>query len=221
MTTMTPIRSAAGATAWAGLRAVLVLTVILGLAYPLAITGVAQALFPARANGSIVTADGRPVGSALLGQDFLAADGTPLRQYFQPRPSVAGADGYDPRASGGSNLGPNSQQLAAQIERRRARVAAFDGVPPSAVPPDAVTASGSGLDPDISIAYASIQVDRVAAARGVSPAAVRALLSRATRPRALGFLGEPAVDVLALNLALDHAFPDGAGGGHGGGQSGP
>jgi K+-transporting ATPase ATPase C chain len=214
---MVSIRSVVGATVWAGLRTVLVLTAILGLAYPLAITGVAQALFPAAANGSIVTAAGRPVGSALIGQDFLSADGKPLRQYFQPRPSAAGADGYDPRASGGSNLGPDNPQLAAQIEARRAQVAAFNGVPGAEVPPDAVTASGSGLDPDISVAYALIQVNRVAAARNASPAVVRELVGQQTQQRTLGLLGEPVVNVLALNIALDRTLPTRPDGG----QSGP
>jgi K+-transporting ATPase ATPase C chain len=186
----------------AGLRLLLLLTALLGLAYPLALTGVAQVAFPWQANGSLVTATGEhttdrsaAVGSALIGQRF---EGD---QWFHPRPSVAG-DGYDTLASGGSNLGPLNEDLAATIAERQAQVAADDGVDVSQVPPDAVTASFSGLDPDISPAYAAIQVDRVAAARGLDPAVVRALVAAHTSGRPLGVLGEPRVNVLALNIAL-------------------
>jgi K+-transporting ATPase ATPase C chain len=178
----------------AGLRVLLVLTVVVGLAYPLAMTGVGQLLFHARANGSLVHADGRAVGSALLGQDFTGP------QWFHPRPSTGG---YDALASGGSNLGPSSPQLAANIARARAAAAAADGVAAAKVPPDAVTASASGLDPDISPAYAYQQVDRVAHARGLPPAVVHRLVADHVTGRTLGFLGEPHVNVLALNLALD------------------
>jgi K+-transporting ATPase ATPase C chain len=143
------------------------------------------------------------VGSALLGQAFTDAAGNPLPRYFQPRPS---ASGYDGRASGGSNLAPDSPQLARLVEQRRAAVAAFDGVLPAAVPADAVTASASGLDPGISPAYAAIQVDRVAAARGIAPADVRRLVAAATSGRDLGFIGAPWVDVLELNAALDQRY---------------
>ncbi|MFC8598900.1 potassium-transporting ATPase subunit KdpC [Isoptericola sp. NPDC057191] len=186
----------------AGLRVLLALTLLLGLGYPLAVTGAGQVLFGWQADGSLVTADGsrttdrsRAVGSALVGQQF-TGDG-----WFHPRPSAAG-DGYDTLASGGSNLGPESPELAATIIERRAQVAATEGVPAFDVPPDAVTASGSGLDPDISPAYAAIQVDRVAAARGLDPAQVRALVAEHTRGRTLGVLGDPRVDVLALNQAI-------------------
>ncbi|MGW8566562.1 potassium-transporting ATPase subunit KdpC [Isoptericola sp. NPDC055881] len=186
----------------AGLRVLLALTLLLGLGYPLAVTGAGQVLFGWQADGSLVTADGsrttdrsRAVGSALVGQQF-TGDG-----WFHPRPSAAG-DGYDTLASGGSNLGPESPELAATIIERRAQVAATEGVPASDVPPDAVTASGSGLDPDISPAYAAIQVARVAAARGLDPARVRALVAEHTRGRTLGVLGDPRVDVLALNQAI-------------------
>lgn len=186
----------------AAVRALLLATVVLGLAYPLVVTGLAQVLAPGRADGSLVEVDGVVVGSSLLGQAFTGTDGDPLPQYFQPRPS---ASEYDGAASGGSNLGPNSPQLTALVEERRAAVAAFNGVHPVDVPPDAVTASASGLDPDISPAYADIQVDRVAAARGLPAAEVAALVEQAGSGRDLGFIGEPHVDVLALNRALDQA----------------
>jgi K+-transporting ATPase ATPase C chain len=188
----------------AGLRAVLLATVVLGLAYPLLMTGFAQVAVPGRADGSLVTsADGTVVGSSLLGQGFVAADGSPLAEYFQSRSSAGDWDGA---ASGGSNLGPSSPELAEAVASRRAEVASFNGVPESQVPDDAVTTSASGLDPDISPAYAALQVDRVAAARGVSPADVEALVEQATHGRDLGFIGAPGVDVLELNLALDRTF---------------
>ena len=177
----------------AGLWVLLVLTVVLGIGYPLVMTGLAQAAFHDQANGSMVTADGHVVGSSLIGQDFAGP------QWFHPRPSAAG---YDGMASGGTNLGPSSPVLLRSVERARAHVAREDGVAPSQVPPDAVTSSGSGLDPDISPAYAAIQVARVARARGISVAAVRLLVHEHTQGRDLGFLGEPRVDVLELNLAL-------------------
>lgn len=186
----------------AGLRVLLVLTVLLGVAYPLAVTGVAQVALGWRADGSLVAADGShvrsasdAVGSALVGQSF---DGA---RWFQPRPSAAG-DGYDTLASGGSNLGPNNLDLVATIEERRALVASREGVDPSDVPPDAVTASASGLDPDISPAYARVQVARVARENGLPVADVAALVERSVVGRDLGFLGEPRVSVLRLNLAL-------------------
>ncbi|QHT56532.1 potassium-transporting ATPase subunit KdpC [Cellulomonas sp. H30R-01] len=186
----------------AGLRVLLVLTVLLGVAYPLAVTGVAQVALGWRADGSLVAADGShvraasdAVGSALVGQTF---DGP---RWFQPRPSVAG-DGYDTLASGGSNLGPNNPDLVAEIDARRAAVAEREGVDPAFVPPDAVTASGSGLDPDVSPAYARLQVARVARENGLPVADVAALVERSVVGRDLGFLGEPRVSVLRLNLAL-------------------
>ncbi|GCD21463.1 potassium-transporting ATPase KdpC subunit [Cellulomonas algicola] len=186
----------------AGLRVLLVLTVLLGVAYPLAVTGVAQVALGWRADGSLVAADGShvraasdAVGSALVGQSF---DGP---RWFQPRPSVAG-DGYDTLASGGSNLGPNNPDLVGEIDARRAAVAEREGVDPASVPPDAVTASGSGLDPDVSPAYARLQVARVARENGLPVADVAALVERSIVGRDLGFLGEPRVSVLRLNLAL-------------------
>ena len=188
-------------TVWVAVRLALILTIVLGIAYPLLITGIGQLALNSRANGSLVeTADGRVAGSALIGQNFTGADGAPLPEYFQPRPSAAD---YDALASGGSNLGPESPQLVAQIAERLAAVAAFNGVAESDVPPDAVTASGSGLDPDISPEYARIQVQRVADARGLQRAEVRTLVEQFTAGRDLGYIGEPRVNVLKLNLALD------------------
>jgi K+-transporting ATPase ATPase C chain len=188
----------------AAVRAMLVATVVLGLLYPLVITGIAQVIAPGRADGSLVQDGGQVVGSSLIGQSFTDADGDPLPQYFQSRPS---ASDYDGATSGGSNLGPNSPELADLIVQRRDDVAAFNGVPPDEVPPDAVTASGSGLDPGISPEYAALQVDRVAAARGVSAAEVEARVAEATAGRDLGFVGAPSVNVLELNLALDRTLP--------------
>jgi K+-transporting ATPase ATPase C chain len=285
-------------TASASLRLLLVLTVVLGVGYPLVVIGIAQLPgLRAHADDSLVRADGRVVGSALIGQAFSDAHGSPLPQYFQPRPSAAGA-GYDPTASGASNLGPESivdvlpdpkvdgdtgtPSLLTQVCSRSLAVGKFDGVSGArpyctaggvgavlavfwsgpgyqghavrvvsvnqecparpflsrydgvpvrcarfgasyargqlvpvrgdapahpAVPADAVTASGSGLDPDISPAYARIQETRVARARGVTVAQVSALVSRYTSGRDLGFLGEPTVNVLELDLALDRQYP--------------
>jgi len=178
----------------AGLRLLLLLTVVLGLAYPMAVFGVGR-LVPDRADGSMLTVDGSVVGSRLIGQAF---DGD---EWFLPRPSVAG-DGYDPLASGASNLGPENPDLLATVTERKQEVADREGVDPSAVPADAVTASGSGLDPDISPEYARLQVDRVARARGLDPDAVRQLVDDHVKGRDLGFLGEPRVNVLELNAAL-------------------
>jgi potassium-transporting ATPase KdpC subunit len=184
----------------AAVRFLVLATVVLGLLYPLAMTGLAQVIAPGRADGSLIRVDGDVVGSALIGQAFTDADGNPLPQYFQTRPS---ASGYDGAASGGSNLGPNSPDLLALVAERRAAVAELEGVDPEQVPADAVTASASGLDPDISEAYAALQVERVAAARGVDPDTVRALVAGSTSGRDLGVIGAPHVRVLRLNLALD------------------
>lgn len=183
------------------IRAMLVLTAVLGVVYPLAITGVGQLAFPAQANGSAAEVNGETVGSALIGQSFSDADGNPLPEWFQPRPSAAG-DGYDAGASSGSNWGPENADLIAAIDERRAQIAEFDQVAPADIPADALTASSSGLDPHISPAYALLQVERVAAARGLSADAVRALVESKTQSRDLGFLGEPTVNVLQLNIAL-------------------
>ncbi|MER6577879.1 potassium-transporting ATPase subunit C [Nonomuraea sp. NPDC001023] len=263
----------------AALRAVAVLTALLGIVYPLVTTGVAQALFNGHANGSIVEKGGRAVGSALIGQSFTDADGRPVRKYFQSRPSAAG-DGYDPIASGASNLGPQDvvdtlpvageegrQSLLTRVCARSKAAGELEGVSgarpyctpdgvgavlkvfpdravsvnqpcpatpfvaayqrlrvecakpgedyaagrtvpvrgnaTAVVPADAVTASGSGLDPHISVAYAELQAPRVAEERGLDRAEVERLIQRHTTGRALGFMGEPVVNVLDLNLALD------------------
>jgi K+-transporting ATPase ATPase C chain len=188
----------------AALRMLLVFTVITGIAYPLLVTGVAQAAFSGQANGSLVKQNGKTVGSSLIGQNFNIVKngkdtGKPDPQWFQPRPS---AGGYDPTVSGASNLGPNNTDLIKTIKERKAAVAAFDGVSPDSVPADAVTASGSGLDPAISKAYAYEQVARVAKARGLDTATVNKLVAGNTHSRALGFLGEEYVNVVELNLAL-------------------
>ena len=192
-----------GRTLGVAVRAMIVLTLLLGVGYTAAITGVGQLLLPAQADGSLVhDGEGEVVGSALIGQGFADADGTPLPQYFQPRPSAAG-DGWDGTASSGSNLGPENPDLVTAIAERRAAVAALEGVEEDDVPADAVTASGSGLDPHISPEYADLQVARVAAARGLPEREVADLVARHTEGRALGYLGEPVVDVLELNVALD------------------
>lgn len=183
-------------------RAMIVLTLVLGVGYTLLISLIGLAL-PAQANGSLLRdAEGRVVGSSLIGQSFTDADGDALPQYFQSRPSAAG-DGYDAAASSGSNLGPNNAGLVAAVEERRATIADREGADVADVPADAVTASASGLDPHISPAYADLQVARVAAARGLSEAEVRDLVAEHTTGRDLGFLGEPRVNVVELNLALD------------------
>jgi potassium-transporting ATPase KdpC subunit len=199
----------------AGLRALLVFTVICGIVYPVVMVGIAQVAFHKQANGSLVSYQGRVVGSSLLCQEFTDAKGNPLPQYFQPRPSnavnaaVKTDYGCDPGFSAASNLGPNNTTLVQTIKQRQKQIAAFDHVKISSIPPDAVTASASGLDPAISPQNAYMQVDRVAAARHVSAAAVRALVTSHIQGRTLGFLGEPRVDVLTLNIALDQKFPAG------------
>lgn len=177
----------------AALRMLLALSVLCGLAYPLAATGAAQALFRHRANGSLLERDGTVVGSSLLGQAFESPG------WFQPRPSVAG-DGYDGSASGASNLGPTNDALLAEVQERAAAYRTANGLPPTAkVPVDAVTASGSGLDPHISVANARLQARRVARERGLPLQEVLRLVQRHTDQPVLG---EPAVNVLELNLAL-------------------
>jgi potassium-transporting ATPase KdpC subunit len=186
---------------WPALRINIFLTILLGVAYPLAVTGVSQVLFPRQANGSLITRNGQVIGSELIGQNFAKAE------YFQPRPSAAGNDGYDPTASGGPNLGPTNQKL---IDRVKASVDKFHKENPDyqgPIPADMLTASGSGLDPEISPASAEAQSPRVAKARGISAEQLGQLVAQYTKSPDLGLIGEPRVNVLNLNLALDQQFP--------------
>jgi K+-transporting ATPase ATPase C chain len=179
----------------------LFLCVLTGVVYPGVLTALARAFFPRQADGSLVTAHGRVVGSALIGQPFTRPE------YFHPRPSAAGT-GYDPTASGGTNKGPTDRKLAdTAIAQAVESAVNEEGAVRGQVPSDMVTASGSGLDPDISLANAHLQVARVARARGADPAAIRALLDAHTTGRQFGFFGEPRVNVLLLNIAVDSAFP--------------
>ena len=178
------------------LRMTIVLTVLTGIAYPLAITGLGALIFPAQAHGSLIERHGAIVGSALIGQNFAAS------RYFHGRPSAAGDAGYDATASGGANLGPTNKALIAAVSARvRSLVEKNPGT--TAVPIDLVTTSGSGLDPEVSPAAADLQIARVARARGLSEDQVRELVRANTRPRLAGLFGEPGVNVLLVNLALD------------------
>lgn len=187
-----------------GLSMTIVLTVMLGLVYPLAVFAVGQVAFSHRANGSFVeAADGTTVGSSLIGQSFLEANGNPLTQYFQPRPSAAGA-GYDAMSSSASNLGPGNETLLTSIDERVAAFRQLNALDATAeVPVDAVTASGSGLDPHISLANAKLQSARIASTRSIPLDKVLALVDAHTQGRQWGFLGEKVVNVLELNLDLD------------------
>ncbi|MBM7832036.1 K+-transporting ATPase ATPase C chain [Agromyces cerinus] len=188
-------------THWVAVRAMLIFTLVLGVAYTIVVTGIGQVILPAQANGSVERSGDEVVGSALIGQSFTDASGEPLPEWFQPRPSAAG-DGYDGGASSGSNQGPENADLIAAIEERKAQVAEFNGVSEADVPADAVTASASGLDPHISPEYALLQVARVADERGLPESEVRELVESRIQARDLGYLGEPTVNVLQLNLAL-------------------
>src|SRR3984957_12106842 len=184
-----------------GLRIKLFMTIVLGVVYPLAMTGIAQILFPHQANGSLVMSGDKVIGSELIGQNFSKPE------YFQPRPSAAGNDGYDPTASGGSNYGPTNQKL---IDRVKASIDKFRKENPDnrgPLPADLVTASASGLDPHLSPDSAKAQAARVAKARGVSTDQVSQLIAQMTEGPDLGMLGEPRVNVLKLNLALDEKLP--------------
>ena len=175
----------------------LLMTVLTGLAYPAAVTALAQFLFPHEANGSLIVRNGKPIGSKLIGQPFDAP------QYFWSRPSATAPFPYNAAASSGSNLGPTNEALIKVVQARSEALQAADPQNPARIPVDLVTASGSGLDPHISLAAADYQVRRVARARGIEESVVRQLVIRHTQPRQLSFLGEPRVDVLELNLALD------------------
>jgi potassium-transporting ATPase KdpC subunit len=186
---------------WPALRINIFLLILLGVGYPLAVTGISQLVFPHQANGSLITRNGQVVGSELIGQNFTRPE------YFQPRPSAAGNDGYDPTSSGGSNYGPTNQKL---IDRVKASAAKFHKDNPDyqgPIPADLLTASGSGLDPDISPASAQAQEARVAKARGISQDQIGELVAQYTKSPDLGLLGEPRVNVLKLNLALDQQYP--------------
>jgi len=186
---------------WISIWMTLVTTVLLGVIYPLVVTGMAQLLFggkSGKANGQLIERDGKLVGSRIIGQPFSSP------WYFHPRPSAAGT-GYDPLASGGSNLAPTNKQLIDRVKADTERLAAEN--PGTPVPVDLVTTSGSGLDPDISPAAAEFQVPRVARARGISEQEVRRLVAAHTRGRDFGVLGEPRVNVLELNLDLDFSHP--------------
>ena len=210
----------------AAFRMLLAFTVLTGIIYPVVMWGVAQAAFKNQADGSPVSYNGKVVGSSLLCQEFVDAKGNPLPQDFQPRPSNADSStvkndyGCDPGFSGAANLGPNNPTLLKTVKQLQQQIAAFDHVSVSQIPPDAVTSSGSGLDPDISPQYAAIQVNLVAATRHLPVATVQGLVSKYTQGRTLGFLGEPRVNVLNLNLALDELPGQGvyAGGGAGEGS---
>jgi K+-transporting ATPase ATPase C chain len=183
------------------LRAMILLTVVTGLGYPLIVTVLCQAFFPNEANGSLIRRNGQIVGSALLGQNFSKPE------YLHPRPSAAGSDGYDATASGGSNFGPTNQKLydrvKASAEQFRKDNPSFSGP----IPSDALTASASGLDPDISVANAEAQLARVAEARGTTQSKIEGLLQSVARQRDLGLLGESRINVLKMNLLLDERYP--------------
>ncbi|MDC2950170.1 potassium-transporting ATPase subunit KdpC [Streptomyces heilongjiangensis] len=185
---------------WAALRMLLVLTVVTGVVYPLVVTGVGQAAFHDKANGSMVEVDGKEVGSRLIGQSWnLPGTDRPDPRWFQGRPSHSG---YDPLATGSGQLGASDPTLVKDVKAAKRQVAAFNGVAASAVPADAVTGSASAIDPDISPAYAGIQVERVAEANGLPVPQVRKLVEDHTQGRTLGFLDQPRVNVLELNIAL-------------------
>jgi len=184
-----------------GLRIKLFMTVVLGVAYPLFMTGISQALFSKKANGSLIAVDGKTIGSELIGQNFARPE------YFHPRPSAAGDKGYDAANSGGSNYGPTNQKLVDRVKDSIAQVRQENPDYRGPIPVDLVTASASGLDPHLSPDSAGVQMARVAKARGVPAETVAGLVRQYTEGPALGVIGEPRVNVLLLNLALDRAAP--------------
>lgn len=189
-----------GRLAWAALRMLLVLTVVTGVIYPLVVTGIGQLAFHDKANGSIVKVDGEEVGSKPIGQSWnIKGTDKPDPKWFQGRPSHSG---YDPLATGSSQLSAGNPELVKRVRAAKKQVAEFNGVPESAVPKDAVTGSASAIDPDISPAYADLQIKRVAEANGLTVTQVEKLVEDHTDGRALGFMGEPHVNVLELNIAL-------------------
>jgi len=186
---------------WVAIRAMLVFTAVLGVGYTAVVTGIGQLALNANANGSLARVDGETVGSRLIGQSFTDEDGAALPEWFQSRPSAAG-DGYDGSASSGSNYGPENEDLIAAITDRKTAIAELEGVDPAQIPADALTASASGLDPHISPEYARLQVGRVAEARDLPVEAVTDLVESKIQARDVGYLGEPIVNVLELNIAL-------------------
>ena len=193
-----------GRTMSVAVRTLLVLTVLLGVGYTALVTGLGYVMFPAQSHGSLFeNAQGEVRGSALIGQSFTDGKGNPLPQYFQPRPSAAGDDGYDAASSAGTNWGPENENLIETITQRKKAIAELNGVPESEVPADALTASSSGLDPHISSRYADIQVARVARERGLPVERVQELVSQHTKQPDLGYVGDRVVNVAELNLALD------------------
>ena len=186
---------------WVAIRAMLIFTVVLGVGYTAILTGIGQLVLPWQSNGSLVTVGGKVVESALIGQSFTDKKGDALPEWFQSRPSAAGT-GYDASASSGSNYGPENADLIKAVKERRAAIAKLDGVSPSSIPADALTGSASGLDPHISPEYALEQVARIAGARNLSESAVKSLVESKIQLPDLGYLGEPRVNVVDLNIAL-------------------
>jgi len=184
---------------WVACKMTLVLTLLVGIVYPVVMVGLGHLLFPRQADGSLIVRGGQVVGSALIGQNFSSP------RYFHPRPSAAGDKGYDAANSSGSNLGPTNKTLIETVRSRTSTLREHEpGINHGEIPVDMVTASGSGLDPEVTPAAAEIQIPRVAKARGLSEEAVRSIILTHTRGRTLGLLGEPGLNVLELNLALDN-----------------
>jgi potassium-transporting ATPase KdpC subunit len=188
---------------WVACKMTLALTLLVGIVYPVAMVGLGHLLFPGQANGSLIVRGGNVIGSALIGQNFSSP------RYFHPRPSAAGDKGYDAANSGGSNLGPTNKTLIETVRSRTSTLREHEpGINHGEIPVDMVTASGSGLDPEITPAAAELQIPRVAKARGLREDMVRSIVLKQTRGRTLGLLGEPGVNVLELNLALDDLGAD-------------